>query len=77
MALDDRLRGTLSLPVICAPMFLVSGPDLVREACKAGVMAGLPVQNTRSFEELEAWMTDIRASLDRHAAKAHALALSP
>ncbi len=68
MALDDRLRGTLSLPVICAPMFLVSGPDLVREACKAGVMAGLPVQNTRSFEQLEAWMTDIRASLDRHAA---------
>ena len=68
MALDDRLRGTLSLPVICAPMFLVSGPELVREACKAGIMAGLPVQNTRSFEELEAWMMDIRASLDRHAA---------
>ena len=68
MALDDRLRATLNLPVICAPMFLVSGPDLVREACKAGVMAGLPVQNTRGFEELEAWMTDIRASLDRHAA---------
>lgn len=68
MALDDGLRGSLSLPVICAPMFLVSGPDLVREACKAGIMAGLPVQNTRSFEEFEAWMTDIRAGVDRHAA---------
>jgi nitronate monooxygenase len=68
MALDDGLRDSLSLPVICAPMFLVSGPDLVREACKAGIMAGLPVQNTRSFEELEAWMTDIRAGVDRHAA---------
>jgi len=67
MALDNRLRGSLSLPVICAPMFLVSGPDLVREACKAGVMAGLPVQNTRSFEELEAWMTDIQAALNRQA----------
>ena len=68
MALDDGSRGSLSLPVICAPMFLVSGPDLVREACKAGIMAGLPVQNTRSFEELEAWMTDIRSGVDRHAA---------
>ncbi len=68
MALDERIRGSVSLPIICAPMFLVSGPDLVREACKAGIMAGLPVQNSRGYEELESWLTDIRASLDRHAA---------
>lgn len=68
MVLDERIREQLNLPVICAPMFLVSGPDLVREACKAGIMAGLPVQNSRSYEELEGWLTDIRASLDRHAA---------
>lgn len=68
MALDEAIRRSVTVPVICAPMFLVSGPDLVREACKAGVMAGLPVQNTRSYEELESWLTGIRASLDRHAA---------
>lgn len=68
MALDDRIRSSVTLPVICAPMFLVSGPDLVREACKAGVMAGLPVQNSRNYEELEIWLRDIREALDRHAA---------
>lgn len=51
MALDKKIRDSLTLPVICAPMFLVSGPDLVREACKAGVIGGLPVQNSRSYEQ--------------------------
>jgi nitronate monooxygenase len=69
MALDERLRRSLKLPVICAPMFLVSGPDLVREACKAGIMAGLPVQNARDFAELERWLTDIRTALEDHRAK--------
>ncbi|MEO8298994.1 MAG: nitronate monooxygenase [Burkholderiales bacterium] len=66
MALDPILRSTLTLPAICAPMFLVSGPDLVREACKAGVMGGLPRQNARTFEQFEGWLKDIRRALDDH-----------
>lgn len=66
MSLDPAIRHSLTLPAICAPMFLVSGPDLVREACKAGVIGGLPRQNARSFEQFEAWLKDIRAALDAH-----------
>jgi len=66
MALDPDLRASLALPAICAPMFLVTGPDLVREACKSGVIAGLPRQNARDFETFVAWMTQIRADLDAH-----------
>lgn len=69
MALDPNIRAQLTLPAICAPMFLVSGPDLVREACKAGVIGGLPRQNARTFEEFETWLRDIRAALDEHKAK--------
>ncbi|MBY6679290.1 nitronate monooxygenase [Rhodococcus sp. BP-332] len=44
-------------------MFLVSGPDLVREACKAGLMGVLPRQNARSLERFDQWLGDIRAGL--------------
>jgi nitronate monooxygenase len=69
MALDPGLRAQLTLPAICAPMFLVTGPDLVREACKAGLIAGLPRQNARSIEQFDQWLGDIRAGLNayRHA----------
>lgn len=66
MALDSQLQASLALPAICAPMFLVSGPELVTEACKAGLMGGLPRQNARSFEEFEQWLSTIRQSLNEH-----------
>ncbi|OSZ75496.1 nitronate monooxygenase family protein [Hydrogenophaga sp. IBVHS1] len=66
MALDQALRAAMSLPAVCAPMFLVSGPELVAEACKAGLMGGLPRQNARSFEEFEAWLGTIRQALNEH-----------
>lgn len=66
MALDPDLRASLVLPAICAPLFLVTGPDLIREACKAGVIGGLPRQNARDFETFEAWLTQIRSDLDAH-----------
>jgi nitronate monooxygenase len=68
MALDPALRARLTLPAVAAPMFLVSGPALVREAAKAGVIGGLPRQNARSFEIFAAWLAEIRADLDAHAA---------
>ncbi|HEY2356340.1 MAG TPA: hypothetical protein VGH86_02730 [Phenylobacterium sp.] len=64
MSLDDKIRSSLTLPAICAPMFLVTGPALVREACKAGVIGGLPRQNARSLEEFEGWLAEITLGLD-------------
>ncbi|MGA0600846.1 NAD(P)H-dependent flavin oxidoreductase [Caulobacter sp. KR2-114] len=66
MSLDPKIRASLTLPAICAPMFLVTGPALVREACKAGVIGGLPRQNARSLEEFEAWLAEITQALDAH-----------
>jgi nitronate monooxygenase len=66
MALDAALRSKLTLPAICAPMFLVTGPALVREACRAGVIGGLPRQNARTLEEFEAWLVQITEGLAAH-----------
>ena len=67
MALDTWIRDSLTLPAVCAPMTLVSGPDLVAEACKAGVIGALQPANAGSFEGFQAWMRQIDDSLKRHA----------
>jgi nitronate monooxygenase len=54
-----RLPFRLRLPVVAAPMFLVSGPDLVIAACRAGIMGAFPTTNARTVEELDVWMTRI------------------
>ena len=69
MSLDPTLRGQLNLPAICAPMYRVSNPALVREACKGGLIGGLPRQNVRDLETFEAWLAEIRGALDWHAAE--------
>jgi nitronate monooxygenase len=66
MALGDRFRSRLTLPAVCAPMFLVSGPELVAAACKAGLVGGLPRQNAPSIESFASWLRDIRDDLDRY-----------
>jgi nitronate monooxygenase len=66
MSLDPKIRACLTLPAICAPMFLVTGPALVREACKAGVIGGLPRQNARDFETFQAWLAEITGALAAH-----------
>lgn len=66
MALDGRLRNKLTLPAICAPMFLVSGPELVSAACKAGLVGALPRQNARSTSTFEDWLRIIRDELDAY-----------
>lgn len=53
----------LRLPVFCAPMFLVSGPELVIAACKAGISGSFPSTNTRTIEELDEWMNKISSAL--------------
>jgi nitronate monooxygenase len=68
MALAPQLAGRLAVPAIAAPMFLVSGPDLVVETCKAGVIGTFPALNQRSTEGFEAWVAEIAGRLDRHEA---------
>nr|WP_312447395.1 nitronate monooxygenase [Brevundimonas naejangsanensis] len=59
----SRIISNLRLPVIAAPMFLVSGPELVIAACKAGVIGSFPVANCRTSEDLDRWLTQITEAL--------------
>jgi nitronate monooxygenase len=69
MSLPERLRAHLTLPAVCAPMFLVSTPTLVREACKGGLVGALPRQNARTLGKFSEWVTDIRRDLDEFQAE--------
>ena len=55
----------LRLPVFAAPMFLISGPELVLAACKAGIIGAFPTPNARPISELDAWMRQITEGLAR------------
>lgn len=57
------LQGRMRLPVITAPMFLVSGPELVIAACKAGIMGAMPGPNARTTADLRQWFETITASV--------------
>lgn len=53
----------LSLPIVAAPMFLISGPQLVIECCKNGIVGTFPALNQRSSEGFEEWLIEIKSSL--------------
>ena len=55
------LRAGLRLPLIAAPMFLVSGPDLVLAACRAGIIGAFPAPNARTLATLDEWLARIVA----------------
>ncbi len=63
MALPEPLKSRLRLPVIGAPLFIISNPDLVIEQCKAGVVGSFPSLNARPLEELERWLQRITTEL--------------
>ncbi|MGZ9099339.1 MAG: NAD(P)H-dependent flavin oxidoreductase [Brevundimonas sp.] len=68
MAIPASLQKGLKLPVIAAPMFLVSGPDLVVEACNAGVIGTFPSLNQRTTEGYRDWIHQIKGRLTPDAA---------
>jgi len=53
----------LLLPVVAAPMFLISGPKLVTECCKNGIIGTFPALNQRTSEGFEQWLIEIKADL--------------
>jgi nitronate monooxygenase len=63
MTLPDWWRQRLKLPLIAAPMFLISGPDLVIAACKAGVTGCFPTPNARDTTILDQWLSRISAEV--------------
>lgn len=63
MALPSILSERLRLPVVAAPLFIISNPDLVIAQCKAGVIGSFPALNARPAEELDRWLGKITTEL--------------
>tara|TARA_B100001063_G_scaffold84139_1_gene78506 strand:- start:406 stop:1380 length:975 start_codon:yes stop_codon:yes gene_type:complete len=61
--LNPKFFESLSLPVIAAPMFLISGPKLVIECCKNGIVGTFPALNQRTTEGFEQWVVEIKTAL--------------
>lgn len=72
---SDRLpagiRERLRLPLIAAPMFRVSGPELVIAACRAGVIGAFPAVNARTVSGLDEWLGRIADGVDQASAAPH------
>jgi nitronate monooxygenase len=67
MALPASISQRLRVPLIAAPMLLVSGPDLVIAACRAGVIGSFPTKNCRTVDELERWLARMQEETEGHA----------
>jgi nitronate monooxygenase len=77
MTLPTLLKDRLSLPVIGAPMFIVSGPELVLAQCKAGIVGAFPALNARPALALDEWLTRIKAGLAEFRAANPAARVAP
>jgi len=53
----------LNLPVVAAPLFLISGPQMVIECCKNGIVGTFPALNQRTTEGFESWVIEIKEAL--------------
>lgn len=69
MSIPEQFENRLKLPAVAAPMFLVSGPDLVVENCKAGIVGTFPALNQRTTEGFEEWVVEIKERLAAHEAQ--------
>lgn len=66
MPIPNAFEGKLKLPVVAAPMFLVSGPEMLIECCKSGIVGTFPALNQRSSEGFEEWLIQITEALKAH-----------
>jgi len=66
MSLPGVLRGKLRLPVIGAPLFIISHPALVIAQCKAGIVGSFPALNARPISQLDEWLHEITEALAAH-----------
>ncbi|MBU2953635.1 NAD(P)H-dependent flavin oxidoreductase [Marinobacter sp. F3R08] len=63
MPLPVSLNDTLSLPLVAAPMFLISGPELALACCKQGIVGSFPALNQRTSEGFEDWLIQMNEEL--------------
>ena len=63
MSIPAHIKDNLSLPVIGAPLFIISGPELVIAQCKAGIVGSFPALNARPQHVLEEWIVRIKTEL--------------
>ncbi len=68
MSLPALLQDKLRLPLVAAPMFLVSGPELVRACCAQGIVGSFPALNQRETSGFRDWLEEINAGLTPQAA---------
>ncbi|MCP2669859.1 nitronate monooxygenase family protein [Maricaulaceae bacterium EIL42A08] len=66
MAGLDILEGRLSVPVIAAPLFIISNPKSVIAQCKAGIVGSFPSLNARPVSQLDEWLDEITSELDSY-----------
>lgn len=64
MALPVTLKESLALPLVAAPMFLISGPELALACCKKGIVGSFPALNQRTSEGFEEWLVQMNQELD-------------
>ena len=69
MAIPGTLKDNLSIPVIGAPLFIISHPPLVLAQCKAGVVGSFPSLNARPVSQLDEWLAEITEELASHKEK--------
>ncbi|MEP7068193.1 MAG: nitronate monooxygenase family protein [Usitatibacter sp.] len=77
MMLPALLGDNLALPVIGAPLFIVSHPELTLAQCKAGVVGAFPALNARPAAQLEEWLVHITAELARYKTENPAAKVAP
>lgn len=66
MALPEILKKNLRIPVVGAPLFIISHPALVIAQCKAGVVGSFPALNARPEAQLDDWLAEITETLRDH-----------
>jgi len=66
MPIPDILTGKLRIPVVAAPLFIISHPPLVLAQCKAGVVGSFPALNARPESQLDEWLAEITETLRAH-----------
>ena len=66
MPIPDSIKDNISIPVIGAPLFLISVPDLVIAQCKAGIIGSFPALNARPQHVLEEWIVKIKTELKEY-----------
>ncbi|MCO4318815.1 nitronate monooxygenase family protein [Phyllobacterium sp. 21LDTY02-6] len=69
MALPEILKNNLRIPVVGAPLFIISHPPLVIAQCKAGVVGSFPALNARPEAQLDEWLAEITEALRDHDAQ--------